>query len=255
MDKLRILAGNKKGSYILEAAITLPVFLIAVIVMSSVILMYACIEDCTLITANELRKCASEAIITDTSPLAAYRVKSALDDDHSRIASLKTTDLGCRVSRWGQDELIAVTVRMRLESPNPLGIRAAADYDLGFVTRAYVGKIRDIGPMTAGEMAGSDADPVFVFPKRGERYHSKGCAFLTAASRSSALTSSIRSNYSPCPICGSKKASAGALIYYFPAAGESYHLPGCASLQRNYIEMDRRDALERGYTPCSKCGG
>ena len=73
MDKLRILAGNKKGSYILEAAITLPVFLIAVIVMSSVILMYACIEDCTFITANELRKCASEAIITDTSPLAAYR--------------------------------------------------------------------------------------------------------------------------------------------------------------------------------------
>ena len=31
---------NKKGSYIVEAAITLPLFIIAVVVMSSIILMY-----------------------------------------------------------------------------------------------------------------------------------------------------------------------------------------------------------------------
>ena len=42
---------NKKGSYLLESAISLPVFIIAVMVMSSVILMYACIEDCTFIAA------------------------------------------------------------------------------------------------------------------------------------------------------------------------------------------------------------
>ena len=57
---------NKKGSYIIEAAITLPVFLIALIVMSSIILMYACIEDCIFIAANELRRGAAEAIIADT---------------------------------------------------------------------------------------------------------------------------------------------------------------------------------------------
>ena len=52
---------NKKGSYLVEAAIALPVFIIAVVVMSSVILMYACIEDCAFTAASEMRRGAAEA--------------------------------------------------------------------------------------------------------------------------------------------------------------------------------------------------
>jgi hypothetical protein len=109
--------------------------------------------------------------------------------------------------------------------------------------------------MSEAEMSGGDSIPVYIFPKRGERYHDLGCGFLKAAKKSGALTRSLRRKYKPCPICGSRKAASGSLVYYFPAAGESYHLPGCASLQRNYIEVDKRDAISRGYTPCSKCGG
>ena len=65
----------------------------------------------------------------------------------------------------------------------------------------------------------------------------------------------IRAKYRPCPLCGSGRASSGARIYYFPSAGEAYHLSGCSALQRNYVEIDKKDAIERGYTPCSKCGG
>ena len=35
----------------------------------------------------------------------------------------------------------------------------------------------------------------------------------------------------------------------------NHHLSGCSALQRNYVEIDKKDAVERGYTPCSKCGG
>lgn len=246
---------TKKGSYLVESAITLPLFLIAVIVMSSVVLMYACIEDCTFITANELRRGAAEAAVADTSALIPFRVKRNCMDDHSRVASVRTSDYGYRTSRWGQDELIALTVRLRLESPNPIGINSKADYELSLVTRAYVGKIRNVEAMTVSEMSGEDAEPVYIFPKRGERYHSKGCSFLKAASCSATLTTSIRRKYSACPLCGSRNASYGSLVYYFPAAGESYHLPGCSSLSRNYIEIDKKDAVARGYSPCSKCGG
>jgi ribosomal protein S27AE len=144
---------------------------------------------------------------------------------------------------------------MELRTANPLGLKARADYDLSVVTRAYVGKIRDNPAMTASEMEGGSSEPVFVFPKRGEKYHSKGCGFLTAASTSGVLTGSIRAKYRPCPLCGSGRASSGARIYYFPSAGEAYHLSGCSALQRNYVEIDKKDAIERGYTPCSKCGG
>ena len=247
--------GSRRGSYIAEAAVVLPVFIIAVIVMNSVILMYACIERCTFTAASEMRKCSAEAALSDTAALLPFRIKTEIQEDHRQIQNARVTDYGYRVSRWGQDELIVLTIDMDLRTANPLGLKARADYDLSVVTRAYVGKIRNNPAMTASEMESGSSEPVFVFPKRGERYHSGGCGFLRAASTSGVLTSAVRSKYKPCPLCRSGKASYGSRIYYFPAAGEDYHLGGCPSLQRNYIEIDKRDALERGYTPCSKCGG
>ena len=44
----------RRGSYVVEAAITLPVLLIAMIVLSSIVLYYSCIEDAAFITATEL---------------------------------------------------------------------------------------------------------------------------------------------------------------------------------------------------------
>ena len=246
---------NKKGNYLVEAAISLPVFIIAVMVMSSVILMYACIEDCNFIMANELRRGAAESAVADTSVAIPYRVKKEITSKHSQIQSARLDDAGIRTERWGVDELIAVRYRLTLGTPNPLGMKASAHYDLSLVTRAYVGRERDERNMSADEFMDDDSVPVFIFPKRGEKYHSEGCGFLTAASRSGTLSKSIRSRYKSCPLCRSGKAGNGTLIYYFPSAGEDYHLPGCPSLQRNFIEIDKETAIGRGYTPCSKCGG
>jgi len=246
---------NKKGSYIAEAAVTLPVLIMAVIVMSSIILMYACIEDCYFIAANELRRGAAEAAMADTSIAVPYRIRKEIEEGQTRIDSIRLRDAGFRTERWGIDELLLIDYRLRLRANDPLGIGAFADYDLSLVTRAYVGRERDVPNMTAEEFADEDSEPVFIFPKRGERYHSEGCGFLTAASTSGTLTDSIRNKYRSCPLCHSGSAENGSLIYYFQAAGEDYHLPGCASLQRNYIEIDRSTAIERGFTACSKCGG
>ena len=246
---------NKRGSYLVEAAISVPVFIIAVIVMSSVILMYACIEDCAFIAANELRRGAAEAVIADTSIAIPHRIKKELKDNHSQVHSVRLIDAGYRCERWGIDELLITDFRLTLKTNNPLGIKAEADYDLALVTRAYVGRERDEDNMTAEEFADDDAEAVYIFPKRGEKYHSKGCTFLREASTSAALSGAIRRKYKTCPLCHSSRAANGALIYYFPSDGEDYHLPGCASLQRNYIEIDKGTALRRGYTACSKCGG
>ena len=246
---------NKRGSYLIEAAIALPVFIIAVITMSSVILMYVCIEDCTFVAANEMRRSAAEAVIADTSIALPYRIRKEIEDGHSQVHSAQLRDEGYRCERWGIDELLLADFGLRLKTDNPLGIKAEADYDLALATRAYVGRERDESNMSAEEFADEDAEPVYVFPKRGEKYHSGGCTFLRAASTSASLTTSIKRKYKGCPLCHSSRAENGALIYYFPSDGEDYHLPGCPSLQRNYIEINRDTALKRGYTACSKCGG
>ena len=104
-------------------------------------------------------------------------------------------------------------------------------------------------------MIGSLGDAVYIFPKRGEKYHSAGCRHLTAASTSGVLTQDMKRKYKSCPLCKSGKAAGGSRVYYFPAAGEDYHLGGCPSLQRNYIEIERQVAMDRGYGACSTCGG
>ena len=245
---------GKKGSYLVEAAITLPIFLIAVICMSSIILMYACIEDCNFIAANEMRRAGASSILADTSLTVPFRVKKEVVDGHSLVESAHITDYGYRVTRWDTDELIALSLMMKMKSKNPIGLLSEAEYEISMVTRAYVGRFRGYDAMGADEF-GSTGEAVFIFPKRGERYHNEGCRHLKAASTSGVLTSNIRRHYKSCPLCRSGKAGNGALIYYFPAAGEDYHLGGCPSLQRNYIEIERQVAIDRGYGPCGTCGG
>ena len=245
---------NKKGSYLVEAAITLPILFIAVLCMSSIILMYACIENSNFIAANEIRKGACESIIADTSIGVPFKIKREIEKEHSLVKSVHLTDYGHRVSRWDVDELIAVSLMLNMKSGNPLGLVSEAEYEISMVTRAYVGRFRGDNPMSADEF-GSLSDAVFIFPKRGEKYHSEGCRHLRAASTSGTLSPAMKRKYKSCPLCKSGRAASGTLVYYFPAAGEDYHLRGCASLQRNYIEIERQVAMDRGYGACATCGG
>jgi hypothetical protein len=175
--KIRIVA-NKKGTYIVDAAITLPIFMLAVIILSGIILMYTGIENSSFITANEMRRCAYEAIGADpagsggagTAVGAAaslnmpYRIKRDSMAGCGSIDDMRVTEFGYRTSRWGQDELIIMNMRLYFETGKPLGLDNKVKYDLPMVTRAYVGKIRNMKAMSDEEMAGG-GDPVFIFPK------------------------------------------------------------------------------------------
>ena len=245
---------NKRGSYILESSISLPIFMIAVIVMCSIILMFHCIEDANYIAATELRRAGAEAIYSNTSMLIPSRISKRIRE-HAQVDDIDLEDYVYRQNWLGQDEIISIKLRMKLKTKNPLDLASEADYDVAMITRAYVGKKRQIGNMTAEEMMNANAKGVFIFPKRGEKYHSKGCGVLHAASKSTVLTAELKSRYSACPTCHSRKAALGSQVYYFPNDGEDYHLPGCPCLERNYIEIEKQVALDRGYTACSKCGG
>lgn len=246
---------TKRGNYIVEAAITLPVFVIVLIVLNSIILMYVCIEDSNFITAKELRKAAAEAVLTDISPAVPYDIAKEIKGNNSVAEDLIITDYMYRQSTPQNDELIGISFRMQMKAPNPMGLASEAEYNGSCITRAYVGKTRQLCPMTDAAMSGEDSEPVFIFPNRGERYHNKGCNTLTAHSTAAILGSAVRSSYRACPKCGSRKLPDGALVYVFPDEGEAFHAGECETLERNYIEVEKRTAVDRGYTPCLKCGG
>ena len=245
---------NKRGGYIDETVITLPLFIIAVMVMSSVILMYVCIQDANFIIATELRRAAIESNFSNVSVLVPGRVGNRIGDK-TLVNEYHVQDYGYRTTRWDIDELILLKMKINLKAKNPLNIASEADYELSLVTRAYVGRKRPIEPMSDDAMSSSGAEAVFVFPSMGEKYHNKSCRVLHVASTQVILNDEIKRKYSSCSHCHSKKASEGSLVYVFQNEGESYHLPGCNTLKRNYIEMERRIAIKRGYKSCNICGG
>ncbi|GAA0120808.1 hypothetical protein UT300018_01230 [Clostridium faecium] len=42
-------------------------------------------------------------------------------------------------------------------------------------------------------------------------------------------------------------------VVYITETGEKYHLGGCRYLSKSKIEISLQDAVNRGYTPCSRC--
>lgn len=245
---------TKKGSYFVEAAITLPIFIIAILTMSSIILMYHCIEDSNFIAADEVRRVCAVSVLTNVRAPIPHRIKLRIEEGHSVAGEIRTKEYKYRKEIQGIDELIAVKMKLSMKSANPLGLAANAEYDLSCISRAYVGKDREKKPMSEAEFA-SDSTTVYIFPERGEKYHNKNCNVLKAKYESRVLSESLKRKYKPCPKCKSKRASVGAVVCVFPDDGEAYHMPNCKTLQRNYIEIEKSTAIERAYKPCLKCGG
>ncbi len=239
----------------MESAVVLPIFMVSMLVLSAIVLYYACIEDANYIMATELRKAAIEATMTKTQPLVPAAVESRIEDNHPIVKSQRVKEYGFRKSRDGLDELIYLKLELTMKSNNPMGFLTTARYDASLMTRAYVGLERDADPMSEAEFRNEVVDGVYIFPQDGERYHNKNCSYVHAESKVVTLTDELRKKYSGCAVCKSKSAKTGSSVYIFPNYGENYHLKGCGVLRRRKIEVEKKVAVTRGYTPCSKCGG
>lgn len=246
---------NKRGSYIVEATLILPIFMIAIMVMSSIISAYSCIEDANYVSANYLRRSAAVASKVNIHKLVPYQIHKELSSNHSQVDGILVNSLAYRKPLLGIDEIIYIDADMRLNTKNPIGFKAEAKYRLKTITRAYVGRVRDDTRMTVDDLTGEGDKAVFIFPKRGEKYHNQGCMYMHSKVKSATLTPRLIKEYDPCPVCKSKRAKAGAYVYYYPVEGECYHMAGCRVMERNYVEITKKIAERRGYTPCSKCGG
>ena len=243
------------GSYVVESAIVVPIFLVGMIVLSAIVLFYSCIEDANYILATELRKGAIEAVIVDNQPLIPLESEQRIQKNHPIVQSQRVLDYGFRKTRNDIDELIYIKLELYMESRNPMGFLGNGRYDVALMTRAYVGLERNVNPMSEADFRNELENGVFVFPQDGERYHAKSCTFVQAESKIVTLNQSVKSKYSSCKVCKSNTAVDGSSVYIFPNYGANYHLTGCGVLKRRYIEIEKDTALERGYTPCTKCGG
>ena len=224
---------TKKGSYILETSIALPIFLIGVLALSSIIGIVSRIENENFILCDEAER---------------YQFTFFTGDVEERImkeAKVKNVD----VARSGY------TFRLNSEigPKSVMDINSQVSFNEVLYARPFIGTVRK--RQRANNLGIHETyRAVFVFPNSGQKYHKRNCTYVNSYPSRVKLTKAIRAKYRSCSICKSKEANLGDMVYLFEY-GRDYHLRNCKSIDKYVIEMDEGDAKSRGYTPCSKCGG
>ena len=207
---------SKKGSYVAEAALTLPVFIICVISLALIIRITAICENIGFITAEEIRDLDVSAYQVKSMEASGifsaeeFLLKNAIMRGNPQLTDFEVKNLDYLYSDGNIDDLIGVDTKAIFTVDNPLGIYGRIEFTQGLLTRGFTGALQDSDPLPESKFKDNgSASVVWIFPKYGIRYHRPDCRY-------------VKQDYE----------------------GEEHKL-----------EMQLEDAKRKGYTPCLVCGG
>ena len=213
---------GKKGAIIVDAAIILPIFLVALLTL-------ACFSR---LMAEE------EQMLNDLLETGERMAAAAWFSDGEG------------------DSLIPLTDISRGEIPLPLDFPKASALQAKILVRGFTGAPARNDPAGFDVFGESNrCFLVYVFPRAGERFHVRDCAVIEVGAEEMILTDSLRRKYAPCSHCQPESLLAGNRVYCFPKEGETYHRKSCYLVDRYISEMTALEAVNQGYSPCLVCGG
>ena len=245
---------NKKGVYTIEAAICLPLVMLAVITLGYFIEADAAWE-------NSMNAAFRECSYAQCSGLdlskAAMGVKLRRDAaGFGQDVRLNLSGRRYSYSDGRHTDLNSFRLRAEVDLALPLHFGRTFAYEDLIKYRDFVGLKHSRTPLGAeGLERSEESTEVWIFPQSGTRYHDKNCTYVKATVHSCILTSTLRRQYEPCGMCGSGSLPSGSVVFCFYGDDTCYHRGNCRSIRRHTIVVDRGEAEEKGYTPCSKCGG
>ena len=247
---MNIWKNTKRGSVTLEAAIILPVFIIAAVTVSYCINLAVATESVTSAVCDEARPAAQRMYIVPVPAGIARNMENRVADDGVFVDRYDVTSV-----RFIND---TVYLKSEFNVKNRMPVRLRDDFtiscDIKF--RGFTGRENRGTLFTFDEMEKDDGSAiVWVFPAAGERYHKETCSYIEVCPRQMVLSSEIRRKYSPCRLCRPEDLSDGQFVYCFITSGRAFHTGECTTVDRYVVSMTRRQAAEEGYSPCSRCGG
>lgn len=255
---------SKKGGYIAEAAIVLPIFIVAVILLISIVpraarcerLVYAICDE---MTQENIQAHFFKSYMRCKSNLTDGALRALKSDDSfsvDRLGYCHTDRVRSGRTSMVIDDVITADFTAFITYLDPLSMGSDMEFSGKIKCRPYTGTERREEAMSREDMERDEnSDPVYVFPKSGERYHRKDCSVLNPACEAAVFSQDIRKRYGSCSLCNSGEKSIGSTVFLFRQAGEAYHTGRCSTVDKYYIEMERSEAGEKGYTACLICGG
>lgn len=238
---------KESGSYTIEVAVILPMFLVFAMLSLfclKIIHMQWQIENAMTETVNECALCDSEAIeqIAYTKVLLKLK-RDQVDFEYLSLAGFSFPSIHVSI----ENNILSLKVKYHVSYPINLLGRQGFDISIKRCARIWNG----YDPSQT-----ENRDGYVYVAKYGSVYHvSRYCTYIDPTIRSvSAETLSAAKNcggrkYRKCPYCKQE-----AKIYYITKWGECYHSRiTCSALRRTVYKLRLEDA-KKSYRSCSKCG-
>lgn len=254
---------NRRGFITVEAAIFLPIFLIGVLTLVYLIKILSLEENTFFVLEQEAKQLSknaygvSEEIRPAQGEFFELKVKGKLF--HQVPFDIKNVSFaGSKYfyNYQGMDGIILAQLHYDAPLRLPVQLYKNLHKNETLLFRGFIGADEVYGAMEFAEMEKErPLEPVWVFPRSGERFHQENCAYISNRPRKLHMSGDIRKRYDSCKLCKSEELLEGNIIYCFIKTGQVYHRGICKTVEKYVVEMDKGEAIERGYTPCKKCGG
>lgn len=247
---------TKKGAYIVEAVIVVPIFIMAVMMLISIIPIIATCENMVFATVDEMKAENIKAAFRKNPVALSATLGHRIYEENNNVSVWKIDRLSYLYSSSEIDDLISVDFRSVFSQKNPLGLFSSIIFESRITSRVFTGKVFKEPPSGRDKFEEDEKEQwVYIFPEWGKKYHGKSCTYIRSACQMNYLSQNIKNKYSPCKLCDVKSAEIGTPVFCFVISGQVYHKAGCRIIDKYYIEIEKKDAEAKGYSPCSKCGG
>lgn len=247
---------TKKGFITVEAAIFLPVFIIGVLTIAYLIKFMSIQEGVFHTLTDESRILSAEAVLNPIPVGFESKLKSRIYGEYgNNISALDLKNFRYLYAN-GEPGMISMDLDYDVNVKLPIPFYKAMSVSESLIFRGFVGKKTYRPPMAFEEMEEEkESTIVWIFPRSGGKYHKESCTYISSKPREMLMSNSVRRRYESCSLCDSRNLKDGILVYCFPKYGDAYHAGSCPTVDKYVISIEKEEAIEKGYTPCSKCGG
>ncbi len=201
INKLR----QKVGSYIVEAALTLPVLIISVCAIILIVRIIALCETAVFTTTDKMIDSSLEIY----NLLNGVSLCSQLEDELDEYCDFKVTRFSFRNQIEGITDIVSMEADCVFQVQNPIGIDAKVIFEEKIRARSFTGSEQPHNPLSEAEFTdGKGSSRVYIFPAYGIRFHRKNCRYVreNIDERTDILEmekeDASRKGYTPCNVCG-----------------------------------------------------
>ncbi|XVG94889.1 hypothetical protein ACGCUQ_04505 [Eubacteriales bacterium KG127] len=246
---------NKKGVYLIEAAILLPLFILGIVAIISIIPAICKSEEIIFQCVDEMRLECVKTQVRNNNLILPFETMNRVSGKDKAIRSFIAYNRIYRGKSGHMDEMIDLNWSTTIKQPTLTGLFSNIKFKGKLISRGFVGFEKELNPTPKSEFdKEKSANTVIIFPNEGRKYHGKSCRTLRQGARAEILTRKFKKSHKPCKLCKSKNMPIMSQVYVINDS-RTYHRKECSQIKRNYIEIDKSIAESRNYEPCKICGG